>query len=137
VKQNKVPPMTLADRLRRDLPNKQPPLGRPQELSQALEQALVKCPVICAKFQFPMKTKDLQDIMQSYCVEHNVKIRWVDEQPGKDWIRIFQKRWRHKVKLKRPTNIKLSRAKVSPADVREFFARLTPNLKGIPYKIGT
>ncbi len=91
----------------------------------------MKCLVICAKFQFPMKTKDLQDIMQSYCVEHNVKIRRVDERPGRDWIRNFQERWQHKVKLKRPTNIKRSRAKVSPANVREFFARLTPNLEGI------
>ncbi len=38
-------------------------------------------------------------------------IRWVDERPGRDWIRNFQKR---------------------SADVRAFFDRLTPNLEGIP-----
>jgi hypothetical protein len=74
--------MTLADRLKRDLPNKQPALGRPVELSKAVEEALVKCLVICAKFQYPMKRKDLQDIVQSYCVEHSVKTRYLPYLPG-------------------------------------------------------
>jgi hypothetical protein len=51
---------------------------------------------------------------------------------GKDWVRNFQKRWRHKVKVRRPRNIKRCRAKVSPQDVRNFFTRLAPNLKDVP-----
>lgn len=64
VKVNIVPRMTLNDRLKREEPAKQPKLGRPQELSKAVEQALVKCLVLCAEFQFPMKKKDLQDLVQ-------------------------------------------------------------------------
>jgi DNA gyrase/topoisomerase IV subunit A len=76
IKKNEVPRMTLNDRLKRDLPNKQPALGRPQELSRAVEEALVKCLVMCADFQYPMKKKDLQDLVQSYCIEHNVETRF-------------------------------------------------------------
>lgn len=70
--------------------------------------------------------------MQAYCIEHDVKTRWDDNRPGKHWIRSFQKRWSHRVKLKKPSNIKRSRAKVSPEDIRKFFERLGPNLKDIP-----
>lgn len=34
--------------------------------------------------------------------------------------------------MRKPTNIKRSRAKVSPSDLRKFFAHLAPNLEGIP-----
>lgn len=49
VKKNIVPRMTLSDRLKR--PDQRPPLGRPQELSPAVEEALVQCLEICAQFQ--------------------------------------------------------------------------------------
>jgi len=44
----------------------------------------------------------------------------------------FQKRWAHRVKLKRPTNIKRTRAAVSPQIIRDFFTRVEPNLQGVP-----
>jgi hypothetical protein len=78
-----------------------------------------------------MRKRDLQDLVQSYCVENDVDTRWVDSRPGKDWVRNFRQRWRHRVKVRKPTNIKRSRAKVSPATVRAFFERIRPNLEGI------
>lgn len=131
-KLNPVPRMTLNDRLRKDNPVITPTVGRPQELSPAVEEALVKCLEMCAEFQYPLKRKDLQDLVQSYLVEHNVSTRFVDDRPGKDWIRGFQKRWSHRVKIRRPRNIKRSRAAVSPKIIRAFFARLGPNLEGVP-----
>jgi hypothetical protein len=71
-------------------------------------------------------------LVQAYCIENDVKTRWEDSRPGKHWIRSFQKRWSHRVKVRRPSNIKRSRAQVSPADIRGFFERLGPNLEGIP-----
>jgi hypothetical protein len=35
-------------------------------------------------------------------------------------------------KVRKPTNIRRSRAKVSPADVRTFFEKIQPNLEGVP-----
>lgn len=134
VKKNVVPRMTLSDRLRRTVPMDRPALGRPQELSRSVEEALVKCLVMCAEFNYPMRKRDLQDLVQSYCTEHDVKTRWVDDRPGKAWVRNFRKRWRHMVRVRKPTNIKRSRARVSPAVVRDFFERIKPNLEGIPSK---
>jgi hypothetical protein len=78
-----------------------------------------------------MRKRDLQDLVQSSCVENDVDTRWVDSRPGKDWVRNFRQRWRHRVKVRKPTNIKRSRAKVSPATMRAFFERIRPNLEGI------
>ena len=79
-----------------------------------------------------MRKRDLQLLVQSYCLENNVKNRWKDSKPGKDWIRGFQKRWKHKVKMRKPNNIKRSRAKVSPDIIRDFFANVAPNLENVP-----
>jgi DDE superfamily endonuclease len=122
--------MTLYDRLQR--PDVVPLLGRPQQLSPAVEEALVTCLEMCAEFQYPMKKRQLQDLVQSYCTEHDVQTRWVNSRPGKHWVRSFKDRWKHRVTVKRPSNIKRSRSKVSPDDIRSFFERLAPNLEGVP-----
>jgi hypothetical protein len=106
-------------------------VGRPQELTRAEEEAIVNCLVLCGEFQYPMSKKDLQNFVQAYVVENNVKTRWPDGRPGKDWVRSFTRRWRHKVKVKKPSNIKRCRAKVSPQILRDFFVNLTPNLEGV------
>jgi hypothetical protein len=103
-----------------------------KELSPAVEEALVKCLEMCAEFQYPLKRKDLQDLVQSYVVEHNIQTRWLDDRPGREWVRLFQKRWSHRIKIRKPRNIKRSRAQVSPKIVSEFFVRLGPNLQDIP-----
>lgn len=132
IKKNPVPRMTLNDRINRQDPTKEPLVGRPQELSKAAEEAIVKCLVWCAEFQYPQSKRDLQKLVQSYCIENQVEVRWKDSKPGKDWIRNFQKRWSHMVKVRKPRNIKRSRAKVSPEAIRSFFERLSPNLENIP-----
>jgi hypothetical protein len=103
-----------------------------KELSPLVEEALVKCLEMCAEFQYPLKRTDLQDLVQSYLVEHNIQTRWKDDRPGKEWVRLFQKRWSHRVKIRKPRNIKRSRAAVSPKIIRAFFHRHQPNLEGIP-----
>jgi hypothetical protein len=108
-----------------------PQVGRPQELSKAEEEAIVNCLVLCAEFQYPMNKKDLQNFVQAYVVENNIQTRWPDGRPGKDWVRSFTRRWRHKVKVKKPSNIKRCRAKVSPQMLKDFFANLTPNLEDV------
>jgi hypothetical protein len=80
-------------------------------LPAAVEESLVKCLELCAEFNYPLSKKNLQDLVQSYCVEHNVQNRWVDD-PVKDWLNGFEQRWSHRVKVQKPTNIRRSRAKV-------------------------
>ncbi len=61
-----------------------------------------------------------------------MKTRWENDRPGYDWIRSFDDRWHHRGKVKKLSNIKRSRAKVSPDDIKGFFERLKPNVEGIP-----
>jgi hypothetical protein len=58
-KPNTVPRMTLSDRLKKPVPDNKP-LGRPQELSPAAEEALIKCVEMCAEFNYPMRKRELQ-----------------------------------------------------------------------------
>lgn len=132
VKKAAVPRMSLSDRLRTRRPAVAPEIGRPKELSPQAEEAIVKCLEMCGSFQYPMKRRDLQNLVQSYCTENSVETRWKDNKPGREWLLHFRKRWAHRIKLRKPTNIKRSRAKVSPALIKEFFARLQPNLQDIP-----
>jgi hypothetical protein len=68
--------MTLSDRVRSNVPTAQPTLGRPQELPKVVEEALVRCLEICADFNYPLSKKNLQDLVQSYCVENGIKTRY-------------------------------------------------------------
>jgi hypothetical protein len=88
VKKNEVPRITLSNRLKR--PDENPPLGRPQELSREVEEALVLFLDMCAKFQYPLKKRDLQDLVQTYCVTNSVKTSWENDRLWYDWISSFK-----------------------------------------------
>jgi hypothetical protein len=107
--------------LQKITPAKKLKLGRPQQLSVQEEKALVKCLDLCAEFNYPMRKRDLQDLVQSYCMQHGLKTKWEDERPGRHWVRNFRKRWSNRVKLLKPKNINYSQAKVSLDEVRKFF----------------
>lgn len=130
-KVNAVPRMTLSDTLRRADPEKLPKLGRPVELSEEVERALVNCLIKCAEFNYPMRKRDLQDLVQAYCTEHCVPTRWEDNRPARDWCRMFLKRWAATVKIRKPTNIKRSRANLHPDDVEAFFENIKPSMEGV------
>jgi hypothetical protein len=89
-----------------------------------VEEALVSCLEVCAEFNFPMGKRKLQDLVQSYCVEQSVPTRWKNSRPAKDWVRGFKKRWSHRVKIRKPTNIRRSRAKVRITSVPMVFGAL-------------
>jgi hypothetical protein len=132
VKTNAVPRTTLSDRLKKETPTLTPTMGRPVVLKREVEEALVKCLEMCAEYGYPMRKRDLQDLVQAYCTEHCVKTNWVNHRPGRHWIRHFRRRWAHRVKVRKPSNIKRSRAKVSPETVKDFFKRIEPQLEGVP-----
>ncbi len=132
VKKQAVPRSTIQDRLLTKNPLGQPSLGRPVELPEEVEKALVKCLKMCGEFQYPMRPTDLQDLVQSYCISNDVMTRWEQARPGREWCKLFRKRWRAEIKLKRPQNIKRSRAAVSPDIVEAFFVHARQNLMGVP-----
>lgn len=132
-KATNVKRQTLTDRLLKyQDPLKVPRVGRPQELSVKEEEDIVDCLSLCSEFQYPMRKRDVRKLVQSYVLENDVEVRWPNGKPGAAWVKNFQRRWSHKVKVKKPTNIKRSRGKVSPTIVRDFITRLTPNVEGVP-----
>jgi len=51
--------MTLSDRLKSKKPSETSLLGRPIELEEEVEEALVKCLEVCADFNYPMRKRQL------------------------------------------------------------------------------
>jgi len=70
--------------------------------------------------------------VENYVNANSISTRWPAGRPGKDWCYFFLKRWRGEVRLKRPTNVRRSRAEVSPTIVRAFFERIRTHLEGVP-----
>lgn len=132
VKKNSVPRTTLSDRLRWPDPQRSEPLGRKTELSKEVEDALVYCLVKCAEFNYPLRKCDLQDIVQEYVTEHDIHTRFPRGRPGREWCRYFLRRHRHEVKIRRPTNIRRSRAQVSPDIVKAYHEKLSNTIRDIP-----
>ncbi len=62
----------------------------------------------------------------------SIDTRWEGGKPCKEWIRYFRQRRVHRVKFKKPTNIKRSRAMVNPLILKKFFHHLAPNIEGVP-----
>jgi hypothetical protein len=50
-------------RLQKITPAKKLKLGRPQQLRVQEEEALVTCLELCAKYKYPMRKRDLQDLV--------------------------------------------------------------------------
>jgi hypothetical protein len=48
-----------------------------------------QCLIMCSEFQYPMRKRDVQWLVQSNCIEHNAETRWPDAKPGKQGS-IFQ-----------------------------------------------
>lgn len=65
-KKKAVPRSTLQGRLSQEQPQRTPGLGRPVELSEDVERALVKCLKMCAEFLYPMRPGDLQALLSKY-----------------------------------------------------------------------
>jgi hypothetical protein len=65
LKKNAVPRMTLHDRINTNKPVVQPKAGRLQELSPIMEQAIIKCLIMWSEFQYLMRKRDVQLLIQS------------------------------------------------------------------------
>jgi hypothetical protein len=65
-------------------------------------------------------------------LDKNRVTRFKDNRPGRMWVKGFLARHKERVTIKKPKNIRRSRAAVSPDDIREYHNNLTRELEGIP-----
>jgi hypothetical protein len=106
-------------------------VGRPIVLSEAEEEALVEILVLMGQFNYPLTKRHLRDMVKDY-LDKNRVTRFKDNRPGRMWVKGFLARHKERVTIKKPKNIRRSRAAVSPDDIREYHNNLTRELEGIP-----
>jgi hypothetical protein len=106
-------------------------VGRPLVLSDAEEEALVQVLVQMGEFNYPLTKRHLRDMVKDY-LDKTRETRFKDNRPGRIWVQKFLERHQDRVTIKKPRNIRRSRAAVSPSDIRDYHANLTRELEGIP-----
>lgn len=124
-----VPRVTLIDRLKGT--HKTVMVGRPKVLSEAEEQGLVKVLVQMAEYNYPVTRRHLVDMVKDY-LDKTRHTRFNQNKPGRMWFKAFMERHKDQVTIRKATNIKRSRAAVSPAVIKDYHANLSVELKGIP-----
>lgn len=125
----KVPRSTLSENTRHvDLKA----VGRPTELSQKEEAAIVDHLLIQAEWGFPLTRCDVQVTIKNYLDNLGRESkRFKDNLPGERWVRCFLNR-HPTLQIKVPKLISSSRAKVDPATVTKYFENLEKTISGIP-----
>jgi hypothetical protein len=62
----------------------------------------------------------------------NHYLRFTNNRPGYKWVKNFLRRHKDRVVIRRATNIRRSRAAVSPDEIRAYFHNLKRELEGVP-----
>jgi hypothetical protein len=126
----RVPRITLHDRVKGI--HKSGQVGRPKELSQDEEESLVESCVLMGSYNFPLTKRHLRDMVKNSLDRKDRSTRFPNNRPGLKWSRHFVKRHSDRIVVRRASNIRRSRAAVSPDDIRAYFANLAVELEGIP-----
>jgi hypothetical protein len=124
-----VPRVTLIDNLKGTHKTGAP--GRPIVLSEEEERALVEVLVQMSEFNYPVTKRHVCDMVKNY-LDKNRVTRFKGNRPGRIWARNFLERHKDRIAVKKPTNIRRSRAAVSPDDIKAYHANLSKELEGIP-----
>jgi len=115
-----IPRITLLNRIHHKHQSGRP--GRATELTKAEEDSLVDVCLVLADYNYPVTKRYLMDMVKSYLDRNRDVPRFKNNKPGRGWIRRFMKRHEGRLVVRKPTNIKRSRAAVSPAQIRESLA---------------
>lgn len=125
-----VPYTTLNDKLKNKYKNK---IGGQTALSSNEEKQLVEGVLCCAKWGFPLRNKDIRNIVQTYLNRKGrVEKRFQDNRPGLEWVRSFLNR-NKELTVRMRENVKRARAAVSRSTVTDYFNNLEVSLNGVPH----
>ena len=107
-------------------------VGCPTSLPPEIESQIVRCLQIAADWGFPMSADNLRTFVRDYLNDNNIKIpKFKDNKPGDDWYRLFMKR-HTELTTRLSSNIKRSRATLSPETITDFFVNLATTLQNVP-----
>jgi hypothetical protein len=124
-----VPRVTLIDNIKGN--HKTGVIGKPTVLSKVEEEVLVSRIVLFGQYNYPISKRQLRDMVKAYLDKKRDTI-FKNNRPGKNWVTAFLKRHAEHVVVRTPTNIRRSRAAVSPSDIRQYFANLEREVAGVP-----
>lgn len=105
-------------------------VGRPTQLTPVEEKVFVDLISLMGEYNFPLTKRYLRDMVKNYLDKKRDSV-FVDNRPGYKWVRLFLKRHKAQLVTRVPTNIRRSRAEVSPAQIRDYFANLEREVEGV------
>ena len=92
---------------------------------------MVDCLLLAATWGYPITTMELRLIVKQYLDKSKrVEHRFSNNLPGVDWCHSFLKR-NHVLANRLTSNIKTSRAQVSPEIIESYFNNLKPTVKDV------
>src|SRR5829696_559598 len=101
-------------------------VGRKTALTNDEEEYIVAAMVYCAENGWPMNREDLKVMVRNYILLDPKRHHpWVKKGPGIEFIRSFEKRWRHRITKRTPEVITTARSKsLSKAALDAFMAMM-------------
>ena len=120
-----VPLTTLYDRISGKHTNK---AGHPTSLTKTEENIIISSLEYCSENGYPCDRRDLADIVKDYsskCARQFPSTL----SPGIDFIRSFEKRWMHRVTLRKPELLSKARVRSLTKDSIESFFEMLTNAK--------
>jgi transposase-like protein len=97
-----VPRVTLIDRLAGSHKGE---VGRPNVLSVAEEKALVQVLVQMGQYNYPLTKRHLSEMVKNY-LDKTRETRFIDNRPGRVWIKNFLERHKDQIAIKKANNIR-------------------------------
>ncbi|XP_063237501.1 uncharacterized protein LOC134539411 [Bacillus rossius redtenbacheri] len=111
----------------------QHPYGRPPVLSETEEKQIAEYLALAGEWGFPLTAFDIRCIIKKYLDKKGmVEPRFKNNLPGKKWIKCFLARQCVQLKYRMCTNIKRSRAAVTPEAIQTYFEELSVSLADVP-----
>ncbi|KAG5868834.1 hypothetical protein JTB14_033273 [Gonioctena quinquepunctata] len=115
-------PYTTLNRWVNDKNNELWAYGRPPALNTLEEEKLVKIILICAEWEFPMKSYDVRYMVQRYLNRNGKReARFCENLPGLDWFKTFMLRHPNST-ITVAENTRIVRAAVSYEIIESYFS---------------
>ncbi|XP_044750640.1 uncharacterized protein LOC123310976 [Coccinella septempunctata] len=97
------------------------------------EMVIINSVLTCADWGYPLSAMDLRMFVKSFLDKSGRTVsRFNENIPGPDWLNNLLKRHRGVVGKRLASNIKKSRAEVSPDSIKKYFENLGKTIENVP-----
>lgn len=132
-----VPRATLFRLVKSDLPADlatKTKLGRKTVLSPEEEEQLIEYSMTMESKFFGLTRKDLQQMAFQFAKANNIQNPFLDERAGRGWLRLFLKRHKKDISIRKPTATSFNRSLgFTKENVAKFFSLLSQEMEKNSY----